>query len=352
MPQCCTRHVGRQVASPCTGAAVERPHVMLWSADPGLAKIRADQIELKKGSKDTSPGGPVQLIQKALRYWGCKLKSERALLLPGFGPDGAFGEETRAAVIAFQRESRDDRGVQLNPDGIVGHRTLSALDPIVVPKLRPKPYSNRIVALVDVVIFPDGHTAARLPRILEEANYVFNRADIEIRLGTVWHPDRTGPEACRIFEKNLASGGGPAPEKGWCPSEVLRATVDDITDEARRLAAFRPGGRNRITVYHLAAFPPGATTPWGATFTPRSSGLPFTVMIPKSGTADPVDIWWHELGHCLLNTGPGDVVDGKHDDHSHDIMGIYPVPGLGKASLDIPPAVVKRMRDTAFFDLT
>ena len=100
-------------------------------------------------------------------------------------------------------------------------------------------------------------------------------------------------------------------------------------------------------MYHTAAFPTAAVTPWGASYLPGPGHPGFTVIIANWHTVDTADTFWHELGHCLLNTRPGDVVDGKHDDHDHDFM-FRPEP----RNLRISSTVAKRMRDTALNVLT
>lgn len=349
--QCCSPY-GRppETEGPCRGVDTALPDPLRWLADSTFGQVRAGLKELKKNAKDSGPRGPVEHLQQALRHWGCNRKRPPALLLPKYGADGDFGNETEAAVLAFQKENKDKYGNPLVPDGIVGDLTMSALDVLVAPPKKLLPTDVIMSVTVDVVIFPDGHSSARLPRILHEANYVFGKAGIRFKLGTVWEPSTTGAKACQIFEVNR--GQPHTRDRRTCPSTVQRQSVEWVTPEAQRLAAFRPGGNSRITVYHVGPFPPGSVTPWGATFTPRATNLAFSVLIPTSNTADPVDIWWHELGHCLLNTGPHDLVDGKADDHRHPFMGIQPFPGLGKASLPIAAAVVKHMRDTVFLDLS
>ena len=94
-------------------------------------------------------------------------------------------------------------------------------------------------------------------------------------------------------------------------------------------------------------FPDGRGDPLGGSYLPGPGHPGFTVIIANWHTVDTADTFWHELGHCLLNTRPGDVVDGKHEDHDHDFM-FRPEP----KNLRISPAVGKRMRDTALNVLT
>jgi peptidoglycan hydrolase-like protein with peptidoglycan-binding domain len=84
-----------------------------------------------------STGAPVTLVQQTLIALGYPL--------PRFGADGIFGDETRRAVDAFQRD------VGLVPDGVVGFRTIDFLDkrdrnaeiaPPVRPVLANAPFNN------------------------------------------------------------------------------------------------------------------------------------------------------------------------------------------------------------------
>ena len=105
-------------------------------------------------------------------------------LLPKYGLDGSFDKETDDAVRFFQSENHDANGAPLTVDGMVGRVTLGALDAAVLPP--PARPDEMLTVTVDVVVFPDGPSAKRLPRILREANYVFNRAGIRVELVTVW----------------------------------------------------------------------------------------------------------------------------------------------------------------------
>lgn len=73
-------------------------------------KTRAALPTLKKGSK----GEVVKLVQRALIYlYSCKL--------PKYGADGEYGEETEAAVKAFQKTNG------LTVDGVIGAKTWKKL---------------------------------------------------------------------------------------------------------------------------------------------------------------------------------------------------------------------------------
>jgi peptidoglycan hydrolase-like protein with peptidoglycan-binding domain len=64
------------------------------------------------------------LVQQALLDWGCDVLGEN--LLPRFGADGSFGQETDRAVRRFQQGRTID-------DGIVGPLTLDEIDSVVIP---------------------------------------------------------------------------------------------------------------------------------------------------------------------------------------------------------------------------
>jgi peptidoglycan hydrolase-like protein with peptidoglycan-binding domain len=71
-----------------------------------------------------SRGEGVQLVQQALRSWGCQALAVE--LLPRFGADSSFGGETEHAVQTFQEI---DGALA---DGIVGPTTLAHLDDFVL----------------------------------------------------------------------------------------------------------------------------------------------------------------------------------------------------------------------------
>lgn len=299
-------------------------------------------MALSDGCKDDGPNGAVHLVQLALRHWGTRLKAQPSLLLPIFGPDGAYGNETMAAVQAFQRECTDETGRPLIPDRVAGWKTLGALDRLLFADDPRSPSKTKLIDVkVDFVLFPDGLRASVIPRYLRKANALYNRVGISVSLGTTVLPHDAGPAACHIFEKNR---GKPHGKLGtWCRSELLAKSIIETGPEIMRLGAFRPGPPNRVTVYHTAAFPTNAGSPWGGTYLP-GTGDPYgiTVIIANWPTADPADTFWHELGHCLLNTRPGDVVDGKYEDHDHDFMA-RPEP----RSYRISPIVGERLRHMA-----
>lgn len=95
-----------------------------FSGNATLEGVFDNERVLQTGSS----GAPVTLVQQALIALG--------YALPRFGADGDFGDETRRAVDAFQRD------VGLTPDGRVGFRTIDFLDKRdrgaeVAPPVRP-----------------------------------------------------------------------------------------------------------------------------------------------------------------------------------------------------------------------
>ncbi|MGF2414588.1 MAG: eCIS core domain-containing protein [Ferruginibacter sp.] len=93
---------------------ISRPDLSDSSLDP----VRNNLIELKIGSA----GKRVQLIQEALIAWGKGL-AEPVEMLPKYGADQIYGNETKGAVDFFQ-----DNHPLLQKDGVVGDLTLAELE--------------------------------------------------------------------------------------------------------------------------------------------------------------------------------------------------------------------------------
>lgn len=86
-------------------------------SDPALDPVRANAAPVEHKQR----GRRVQLVQEALVALGRGL-DEPVQVLPGFGADSIFGDETLAAVKRFQQSA------SLAVDGIVGPLTLGALE--------------------------------------------------------------------------------------------------------------------------------------------------------------------------------------------------------------------------------
>jgi hypothetical protein len=83
---------------------------------------------------ESDPTAGVRRLQTALADLG---------YLPRSGVDGQMGDQTRFAVIGFQKWER------LSPDGIVGPRTKAALEDAVRPTPRTKGRGRRVEVLLD-----------------------------------------------------------------------------------------------------------------------------------------------------------------------------------------------------------
>jgi len=321
------------------------PDASTWFDNGKLVDIRLNRSKLVNGHNNASTSGAVQLVQLALRYWGINTKNQRGLLLPAFGADGAFGNESSTAVSTFQSECYDEFGNPLLRDRVVGYKTLGALDRLLYaddPKC-PAPKPKLIDVKVDFVHFPDGFRTNVVEGFLCAANTMYNKVGIRICKGNTIDQHGAGPAACDIFQKNLGIPHKRGKFGTWCRSKLLVKTInEENTAELDRLLRFRREGCHRITVYFTDSFPGGAATPWGFATIPKDGHFGFGIIMANSYSTDPKETFWHELGHCLLNAGPGDVVDGKELDHNHDFM-FRPVPKSRKIS----PAVGERMRHMA-----
>lgn len=85
-------------------------------SDPSLAAAARNSPPMKRGAKSEG----VEILQQAFLDLGFAMP--RSTRVRGGLPDGIFGVETEQAVRAFQR------GNGLQADGVVGPRTLHALE--------------------------------------------------------------------------------------------------------------------------------------------------------------------------------------------------------------------------------
>ena len=342
---CCSPIFCPPAPNPFANIDAPLPDAATWFNNPELADIRLNRSKLSNGNTDTGTSGAVELVQLALRHWGINAKNRRSLLLPDFGADGAFGGESCTAASTFQSECYDEFGNPLLRDSVVGHKTLSALDRLLFaddprsPTTKPK----LIHVKVDFVHFPDGFRTDVVEGFLSAANAMYNKIGIRICKGNTIDQHAAGPAACDIFKKNLGIPHKRGKFGTWCRSRLSVSSINEKnTAELDRLLSFRREGKDRITTYFTDSFPGGAHSPWGRAAVPRDGQFGFGIIMANSHSTDPKETFWHELGHCLLNTGYGDVVDGKEKDHSHDFM-FRPVPKSRKIS----SAVGEHMRHVA-----
>ena len=105
-------------------AALPLPDWVQWLDNEGLEAVR-NEGEVLSRSKKPSGGdrGATVLLKQVLHAWGCETLGRD--LLPKHGSEGPFGPETQEAVKQFQLWS------WLTVDGVVGPRTLAAVDKYV-----------------------------------------------------------------------------------------------------------------------------------------------------------------------------------------------------------------------------
>ncbi|MBN1985807.1 MAG: DUF4157 domain-containing protein [Prolixibacteraceae bacterium] len=123
-----------------------------FSGDHGLEAVFDDERVLRVGDS----GASVSLMQQAL--------VDAGFPLPRFGVDGIFGNETRRALMDFQRAS------SLSADGVLGPNTMSALDalysggapalPPPVPVV-PPPTAPPVITSETLKNAPDGTADTR-----------------------------------------------------------------------------------------------------------------------------------------------------------------------------------------------
>ena len=107
--------------------------------DATLKNVEANRAVLQKGSTGT----PVHLVQMALLELGVKMPISTGN--PNNSPDGIFGEETKQAIIKFQKDSGT-----LKDDGIVGQKTIREFDRLLPDFAHRVKLDFRSIALTNV----------------------------------------------------------------------------------------------------------------------------------------------------------------------------------------------------------
>ena len=130
---------------------------------PELVAVAAGQSVLRRGSY----GRHVHLVQMALLDLGHALP--RSTASAEYSPDGRYGPETENAVRAFQRSVPG-----LFPDGVVGRKTMRALD-----RSHPK-FTHRVNIHCRVL----SNTKVSFPLMLSNAERVYAQYGIEVRLAS------------------------------------------------------------------------------------------------------------------------------------------------------------------------
>lgn len=331
------------------------PEYPVWLGNTTLSLIRVNEKELKLGDKDAAPFGAVRMLQAAVRHWGLTRKSQPADLLPKYGADGVYGAETVAAVKVFQRNNKDAFGAALSDDGIVGDKTLSALDRLVKPANAPvppgpNPTPKLLTVTVDFVVFEDGGCLKDVEKMLTVANQVYNPHGIRVAEGDVIGPSaRSRTIASRFIWKNRTYHL-PDPKK-WS-SQVRPETASQVVPahaEARDLA--RRANKKRPTAYLVAPFAAPETSK-GATFTPRVHKIDAFLMLIVNDPRYKFDTFWHELGHVLLDSDHSDHHISRWEDRTGDdrwkdekwLMSTPPEPDRRKDRL--PAKALARMLET------
>ena len=162
------------------GDGHDLPPTSRFSGNVALEDVFDNHRVVETGSS----GAAVTLVQQALVNLGYQL--------PRFGVDGEFGDETRRAVDAFQRD------VGLAPDGRVGFRTIDFLDrrdrgAEVAPPPRPV-VANAPFNVANAIVQPGaapsnalgaGTWGLTFPENVQVTIDIFNNAG-------VWQPVLTG----------------------------------------------------------------------------------------------------------------------------------------------------------------
>jgi peptidoglycan hydrolase-like protein with peptidoglycan-binding domain len=130
------------------------------AGDSTLAQVAQGTTELSVGSK----GEPVRKMQEALELAGHKL--------PRSGADGDFGQETKRALVAFQKAQKI-----VPANGQLDAKTIAALDTAAASKLKSpeydKLYADKVLNTTIAIGYDEG--GAQKQQIKQTVDGLFSR---------------------------------------------------------------------------------------------------------------------------------------------------------------------------------
>jgi peptidoglycan hydrolase-like protein with peptidoglycan-binding domain len=253
------------------------PPASRFSGNATLEGVFDNERVLQVGST----GAPVTLVQQALIALGYPL--------PRFGADGNFGDETKRAVNAFQRD------VGLTPDGRVGFRTIDFLDKRdrgveVAPPVRPV-VANAPFNVANAIAQPGAAPSNALgggiwgltfPESVQVTIDVFNN-------GGVWQPVLTGVIGNYSLQTRLLPGrtevtgpGGNTTAANYC------AQINDLNSlngaAWYMLSAVLAHERVHARQFRTALIHPSVITPLETAI--EAITIPVSFLTPVPGAAE------------------------------------------------------------------
>ena len=220
-----------------------------------LKNVEANRAKLEKGAA----GRAVHLIQMALLDLDYAMP--RSTSNVKYGPDGIYGEETKAIVKKFQKDSRT-----LTDDGVVGQQTIQELDRRLNTFQHQVKLHFRSIALTNVP----------LKKSLANAETVFAQYGIKIEFGS--------GESILLSEDEMKLFDQIDQECKWDLN-------DGEFNELQRLGT--PAPSNDILVFHVSRFS-GTALGCGGHATNRPA-CTITASALAWDTA-------HEVSHVLLGS--------------------------------------------------
>ncbi|SEL12546.1 eCIS core domain-containing protein [Nitrosovibrio tenuis] len=283
----CAREKKENEESPLRSLAMQRtigdghdfPAGSRFSGNATLEGVFDNERVLQTGSS----GAPVTLVQQALINLGYPL--------PRFGADGDFGDETRRAVDAFQRD------VGLVFDGRVGFRTIDFLDKKdrgveVAPPARPV-VANAPFNVANAIAVPGAAPSNALgpgvwgltfPENVQVTIDVFDNAG-------VWQPVLTGVTGNYSLQTRLLPGvtevTGPA---GNTTAANYCAQINDLNSLTHAAAAWfmlsavLAHERVHARQFRAALIDPSVIAPLEVAI--EAITVPVTIFTPTAGVAE------------------------------------------------------------------